>query len=86
MAAESCLADEAEPVSAAGFEIPLPPFMPRKLPTSPMDVAAEEFRQRDVAATPAEPEFNLEDELNALLGNIKSNQAAAAAAPDRPRL
>ncbi len=59
--------------------------MPRKLPTSPMDVAAEEFRQREVAAAPAEPEFNLEDELNALLGNIKSNQAAAAAAsePDR---
>ena len=78
MAAEPALAEEAEPVSA----IPLPPFMPRKLPTSPMDVAAEEFRQREVAAAPAEVEFNLEDELNALLGNIKSNQAAAAAASE----
>jgi hypothetical protein len=78
VAAEPALAEEVEPVSA----IPLPPFMPRKLPTSPMDVAAEEFRQREVAAAPAEAEFNLEDELNALLGNIRSNQAAVAAASE----
>ncbi len=46
-----------------------------------MDVAAEEYRQREATAAPAEPEFNLEDELNALLGNIRSNQVAAATAP-----
>src|SRR5690606_34367738 len=32
---------------ASGFEFAVPPFVPRKLPTSPMDVAAEEFRQRE---------------------------------------
>ena len=77
------MADSAEPACHAQLRILDPaPIVPRKLPTSPMDVAAEEFRQRDVAAAPAEPEFNLEDELNALLGNIKSNQAAAL--PRRP--
>jgi hypothetical protein len=60
----------------------LPRYEPRKLPISPMDVAAEEYRQREAAHhAPAEPEFNLEDELNALLGNIRSGQAAAASAP-----
>jgi hypothetical protein len=67
---------QAEP----GFE--LPRYEPRKLPISPMDVAAEEYRQREAAHhAPAEPEFNLEDELNALLGNLRSGQAAAAQAP-----
>jgi hypothetical protein len=54
---------------------------PRQLPISPMDVAAEEFRQREAAAEPAGPEFNLEDELNALLGNLKAGGQSAETVP-----
>lgn len=87
---------DAEPEAAAAPELPsrtepplfefaVPRYEPRKLPTSPMDVAAEEFRQREAAQGPAAPEFNLEDELNALLGNIRSGQAGASAArPPEP--
>ena len=78
------VSDEAEAVALPAspsepphFEFAVPRYEPRKLPISPMDVAAEEFRQREVDAAPAEPEFNLEDELNALLGNIRSNRDAA---------
>jgi hypothetical protein len=61
----------AEPPAAPqSFEFSVPAFVPRKLPTSPMDIAAEEFRQREAVVAP-QPEFNLEDELNALLGNSK---------------
>ena len=80
-AAEPDLAGEAEPPR---FEFSVPRYEPRTLPTSPMDVAAEEFRQREAAVAPAGPEFNLEDELNALLGNIRANQAAAAPEPVSP--
>ncbi|MDQ2704778.1 MAG: hypothetical protein M3Y43_06420, partial [Pseudomonadota bacterium] len=80
-AAEPDLSVQAEPASAQHFE--LPRYEPRKLPVSPMDVAAEEFRQREAAVAPAAPEFNLEDELNALLGNIRAGQqeASSPAAP-----
>lgn len=71
----------ALPTEPPRFEFSVPRYEPRKLPVSPMDVAAEEFRQREATAAPAEPEFNLEDELNALLGNIRSGQAAAAPTP-----
>lgn len=60
----------AAPASPQAFEFSVPAFVPRKLPTSPMDIAAEEFRQREAVVAP-QPEFNLEDELNALLGNSK---------------
>ena len=61
-----------EPVSAANFQLSVPAYVPRKLPVSPMDVAAEEYRQREAVAAPAPQDFNLEDELNALLGNVRS--------------
>lgn len=67
--------ERSVPPAAAPFELSVPAYVPRKLPVSPMDIAAEEFRQREVAAAPAEAAFNLEDELNALLGNIRSNAA-----------
>jgi len=76
-AAAPALPSQAEPPL---FEFSVPRYEPRKLPTSPMDIAAEEFRQREAAQAPAAPEFNLEDELNALLGNIRSGQAGASAA------
>jgi len=66
------VADKPAPVTASNVELSIPAYVPRKLPTSPMDVAAEAFRQREAVAAPAEPEFNLEDELNALLGNKKA--------------
>jgi len=77
--APQVFADEpvAAPKASQGFEFSVPAFVPRKLPTSPMDIAAEEFRQREVEPT---TEFNLEDELNALLGN-KAKPAAEAPAP-----
>ncbi|MCX7303280.1 MAG: hypothetical protein NTV73_02920, partial [Hyphomicrobiales bacterium] len=75
-----------EPVSAADFQLSVPAYVPRKLPVSPMDVAAEEYRQREAVVEPASADFNLEDELNALLGNVRSisNQTPAEpkAAPD----
>lgn len=83
VAAEPEAVAAPEPSSQAEpplFEFSVPRYEPRKLPTSPMDVAAEEFRQREAAQGPAAPEFNLEDELNALLGNIRSGQAGASAA------
>lgn len=67
----------SEPKAPAAFEFSVPAYVPRKLPTSPMDVAAEEFRQREATAAP-EPQFNLEDELNALLGNIRTGSAEPA--------
>ncbi|MEQ1941007.1 SPOR domain-containing protein [Mesorhizobium sp. VNQ89] len=66
------VAEKPAPVTASNVELSIPAYVPRKLPTSPMDVAAEAFRQREAVAAPAEPEFNLEDELNALLGNKKA--------------
>ncbi|HEY6632470.1 MAG TPA: SPOR domain-containing protein [Rhizobiaceae bacterium] len=69
------------PSEPPSFELSAPRYEPRRLPTSPMDIAAEEFRQREAAATPVVPDFNLEDELNALLGNIRSNPAASAPTP-----
>ncbi|MBX3581914.1 MAG: SPOR domain-containing protein [Rhizobiaceae bacterium] len=72
----------AEPTpSAKTFEFAVPPYVPRKLPTSPMDVAAEEYRLREAAEKPAEPHFNLEDELNALLGNVKPAPAPVETQP-----
>lgn len=71
----------ALPSEPPKFEFVVPRYEPRKLPVSPMDIAAEEYRQREAAAQPAEPAFNLEDELNALLGNIRSGQAATSNAP-----
>ncbi|MEP9386993.1 SPOR domain-containing protein [Mesorhizobium sp. KR9-304] len=76
---EAGFADRGAPGSPPPFELSVPRYEPRKLPISPMDLAADEYRQRETAAAPAGPEFNLEDELNALLGNIKASQAAAAA-------
>jgi hypothetical protein len=66
-----------EPVSSADFQLSVPAYVPRKLPVSPMDVAAEEYRQREAVAAPAPQDFNLEDELNALLGNVRSISKAA---------
>lgn len=66
-----------EPVSAADFQLSVPAYVPRKLPVSPMDVAAEEYRQREAVAAPEPQDFNLEDELNALLGNVRSISKAA---------
>jgi hypothetical protein len=77
---EPDLAYEAEPDALPHLDLSAQRQEPRKLPVSPMDVAAEEFRQREATPKPAEPEFNLEDELNALLGNIRASQAAAEAA------
>jgi hypothetical protein len=72
--AESSLENKSKPL----FEFSVPAYVPRKLPTSPMDVAAEEVRQRN-ASTPDQTseEFNLEDELNALLGNAKADRSPA---------
>jgi len=70
-----------EPVSSANFQLSVPAYVPRKLPVSPMDVAAEEYRQRGAVAAPAPQDFNLEDELNALLGNVRSISNAASAEP-----
>lgn len=64
----------AAPAAPQPFEFAVPAFVPRKLPTSPMDIAAEEFRQREAVVAP-QPEFNLEDELNALLGNSRQKAA-----------
>ncbi|MBL8576968.1 MAG: SPOR domain-containing protein [Mesorhizobium sp.] len=72
VASASTTVEVVQPVTASNFELSVPAYVPRKLPTSPMDVAAEAFRQREAIAAPAEPEFNLEDELNALLGNKKA--------------
>jgi len=66
-----------EPASAADFQLSVPAYVPRKLPVSPMDVAAEEYRQREAVAAPPPQDFNLEDELNALLGNVRSISKAA---------
>jgi len=71
-----------EPVSAADFQLSVPAYVPRKLPVSPMDVAAEEYRQREAVAAPAPQDFNLEDELNALLGNVRSISNPAPAEPE----
>jgi hypothetical protein len=71
-----------EPVSAADFQLSVPAYVPRKLPVSPMDVAAEEYRQREAVAAPPPQDFNLEDELNALLGNVRSISHAAPAEPE----
>lgn len=69
--AETNMAGETKPV----FEFSVPAYVPRKLPTSPMDIAAEEVRQRNAdSPAVAAPEFNLEDELNALLGNAKPDK------------
>jgi len=71
-----------EPASAADFQLSVPAYVPRKLPVSPMDVAAEEYRQREAVAAPAPQDFNLEDELNALLGNVRSISHPAPVEPE----
>ncbi len=77
--AEADLAHQSAKPAPASFELAVPPYVPRKLPTSPMDIAAEEFRNRASEPAPAEPAFNLEDELNALLGNSKAAPAPVPA-------
>ncbi len=77
-------APQPAPLSAENFQLSVPAYVPRKLPVSPMDVAAEEFRTREAAAAPAETDFNLQDELNALLGNVRQIAARSDAAAAQP--
>ena len=88
VAAEPDLGRQVEPDPAPpSFEISLPPYDAAQA----ADIA-DGCRCRGVpparsyAAAPAEPEFNLEDELNALLGNIKSNQAGRGQSWARARI
>src|SRR5690606_35611702 len=81
-AAMDSVAETPSSQSAQPFEFSVPAYVPRKLPISPMDVAAEEFRQREAATPEPEPEFNLEDELNALLGNAKPDRQQQAPAEE----
>lgn len=75
-------AAKPEPAAPGAFEFSIPAYVPRKLPVSPMDVAAEEFRQREAAS--AAPAFNLEDELNALLGNVRAEKKPEPAVEPMP--